>query len=121
MRLSLLAAAVCSAVLASGCSGGDPPSAANPSMGSGTDTSSTSAAPPTDAPSAASAAAFDMVGAGCNELLLIIQMTEAEARQVVPQAYVLLGAAGQAAGFIALKECADLTIDGVSVGNASTS
>lgn len=62
-----------------------------------------------------------MVGAGCSELLLMIQMTEAEARLVVPQGYVLLGAAGQAAGFIALKECTDLSIDGVSVGNASTS
>lgn len=124
MRPLLAAALACLAVLASGCSGGgDPPSASTSPSTSGPEGSLTSTTGPTNGPPVASAspATFDMAGTGCSELLLIIQMTDAEARQFVPPGYTLLGGGGQAAGFIALKECSDLTVDGVSVGNASTS
>ncbi len=123
MRPALAAAMVSLAVLTAGCSG----DAENPSAPSGQSpttaqsASSSSTGTSTSPPMAASPAAFDLVGTGCNELLVIIQMTDAEARNFVPSGYTLLGGGGQAAGFIALKECAGVTIDGTSIGNASTS
>ncbi|MHB1261791.1 MAG: hypothetical protein ACYC2H_08760 [Thermoplasmatota archaeon] len=124
MRPALAAAMVCLALLTAGCSGGgdEPSGPSAPSTSSAAPSASVSmTGTPTGSPQTASPAAFDLAGTGCSELLLIIQMTDAEARQFVPASYTLLGGGGQTAGFIALKECTDLTIDGVSVGNASTS
>lgn len=58
----------------------------------------------------------------CQELLLIVSIPVAQARAFVPASYVLLGeSTGRATGFIALKDCGDLVLDGTSVGPASTS
>lgn len=68
------------------------------------------------------AAAFSMDGTGCQELLVIVSIPMAQARQFVPTSYTLLGApTGRATAFAGLKQCADLALDGVSIGAASTS
>jgi hypothetical protein len=91
--------------------------------GPGADSSSASSSDPVEAQPAptVSPAPFSMAGTGCKEILLIVPITEAQAREFVPASYTLLGGAGQATGFIGLKECADLTLDGASIGAASTS
>lgn len=124
MRSSFIVIALAFAFLA-GCSGKDTSTDEGPSASETSTTTSTSFnntttnAPPL--PDPVSSAPFTMTGP-CQELLLIVSIPVAQARAFVPANYTLLGeSSGRASGFIALKECSDLLIDGVSIGPASTS
>lgn len=91
-----------------------------------TDTGNTTAPQPPEVPRTDTTATpgppvpggpFDLDAAGCDELLALIPIDAAVARQHVPAAYTpLLDPSGHATALVNIKECASLKIDGVDQG-----